>query len=165
MFFSGGLDSTLVAVQLLRERKHVHLITFTNGNIGGFSQQQKEQMRRKQIIKRMECEFGKHITHEEFTWDGSTNINNSDLQQASIWVSLFPMVLNNNDKAYFGITRYSDFWHYSDLFKKAFNSVAEFQQKKLELIFPLEWYKKVSIKQELKKLGYLDLTIHSGDKL
>ena len=163
VFFSGGLDSTLLAVDLLRERKHVTLVIFDNSIIGGGGQQNKEKMRRKQIIKRMKSEFGENqITIKTYTWDGDLEIG----IQKDIWVSLFPLVLKSDDKAYFGIIRYSDFWHFRAKWEKAFNAILDIHEKtKVELIYPLEWEFKKNIIKRLKKVGYYDLAIHSGDKL
>lgn len=163
VFWSGGLDSTLVAVDLLRARKNTHLITFTNESIGGYGQQQKERIRRKRIIQRLKTEFGNKITHEDFTWDG--RVHNGCLGQASMWLSVFPLVLQDDDTAYFGVIRYSDFWHKKEEFETAFNAVCKFQDKKVKLEYPLEWSHKNEIKKRLKKVGYLEIAIHSGDKL
>lgn len=163
IFFSGGLDSTLVAVDLLRERKYITLVNFDNSQIGGSSQQNKEKIRRKHIVKRMKSEFGENwITEINYTWDGELNI----FAQMAAWVSLFPLALRTDDNAYFAIIRYSDFWHYKNKFEKAFNAVLDMHDKKdVKLNYPLEWNFKKTIIKRLKKLGYYDLAIHSGDKL
>ena len=164
VFFSGGIDSTLVAVDLLRERKPVTLVNFDNSWIGGASQQNQEKLRMKGIIKRMKSEFGEGwIKENKYTWDGDLFANGL---QKNGWVSLFPLALASNDNAYFGIIRYSDFWHFRDKWEKAFNAVLDAHEKTgVKLKYPLEWCKKNDIKKRLKRIGYLDLALHSGDSL
>lgn len=163
VFFSGGLDSTLIAVDLLRSQKSVTLVTFDNGWIGGNGQQNKEKMRRKQIVRRMKTEFSDNMIDEKvYTWDGDLKIG----IQKDIWVSLFPLTLESNDKAFFGIIRYSDFWHFRTKWENAFNAILDAHDKKgITLEYPLEWSFKKDIIKRLKKVGYYDLAIHSGDKL
>lgn len=163
VFFSGGLDSTLVAVDLLRSRKPVELVSFDNCIIGGESQQNQEKLRRKMIVKKMKHEFGEKWIHERtYTWDGEFT---GGLQKGT-WVSLFPMALRSNDNAYFGIIRYSDFWHWRDDWEKAFYAVLKAQDKEnVTLHYPLEWEHKKTIKKRLKRVGYLELALHSGDSL
>lgn len=164
VFFSGGLDSTLVALQLLRAEEHVKLVTFDNCWIGGEHQQNLEKIQRKKILQRMKTEFGDNkITLANYTWDGELK---GAGMQSNVWVSLFPLALEDKDKAYFGIIRYSDFWHVREKWEKAFNAILDCQGKKyVKLEYPLEWWKKHEIIKKLKKYGYHDLAIHSGDKL
>lgn len=164
VFWSGGKDSTLVALDLLRARKYIHLVTFVNPNIGGESHLNKENIARKRILQKLRHEFGEKAFHyEEFTWNGNAVTGN--LGQASFWVSLFPLICADKDKAYFGIIRYSDFWHKRAQFERSFHAICKFQDKEVELVYPLEWTKKPEIIKRLKKLGYNDMAIHSGDKL
>ena len=161
VFWSGGLDSTLIALNLLRAKKDVHLITFVNWTVGGGEQQNQEKIRRKHILTKMRTEFGL-ISNEEFAWDGSNYCGT--LGQASMWLSLYPLVLQDKDKAYFGVIKYSDFWHRKEQFEAAFNAICKFQDKKVELLYPFEWKLKKTIIKELKKYGYLELCYHSEDK-
>lgn len=163
VFWSGGQDSTLVAVQLLRANEHVHLVSFDNCFIGGEHQQNLEKIQRKHILQRFRTEFGElRLEHHSYTWDGDLFSG----IQSRLWASLFPLVCKDEDKAYFGCIRTDDFWHYDNEFKKTFEQNCKFQNdKKVELKFPLEWYFKKDVIKELKRVGYLDLAIHSGDKL
>ena len=164
VFWSGGMDSTLIAVRLLRERKQVTLCTFTNPNIGGDHQQNMEQIKRKRIIQRMITEFGEHqINYETFTWDGPFRLGNV-LGQASVWCSMFPAVAESEDRLYFGAIEYSHFWHRKEKFENAINAVLDMHDKKnITIKYPLEWMSKKSVKKELKKYGYLDACFHSDD--
>lgn len=164
VFWSGGQDSTLVAVQLLRSGKFVRLVSFDNCWIGGEHQQNLEKMYRKRILQRFESEFGRKLfEHKVYTWDG--DLVGSSIQN-QIWVSLFPLACEDGDEAYFGNIRTDDFWHVSAEFKATFEQICKFQgNKKVKLNFPIEWYYKKHVIKELHKFGYLDLAIHSGDKL
>lgn len=163
VFFSGGMDSTLIAVDLLRSREVVTLINFDNGSIGGEGQQNKEQMRIKQIVQRMRTEFGgSWVTLQNILWDGSFEVK----LQLKWWCSLFPLCLKEDDKVYFGAIRYSDFWHWKDDWEKAFNATLKCHgTKNVTLNYPLAWEFKHMVKKRLKKVGYYDLAIHSGDSL
>lgn len=163
VFFSGGLDSTLVSVQLLRAGKHVTLVNFDNSVIGSEHQQNLEKLAMKKIIKKMKTEFGDDMVMvNNYTWDGDMFVNT----QNDIWVSLFPLCLMDNDIVHFPIIRHSDFWHSRTEFESAFNSILEYHKKKgVQLLYPLEWKHKKDIVKELRKVGYHDLSIHSGDKL
>ena len=109
----------------------------------------------------MTSEFGNKFDHQTFTWDGNMCIT----LQSRIWASLFPLMCKDDDKAYFGAIQEDTFWHYAHEFKELFNMTCKFDDKKVELNFPLEWYSKKRVIKELKKFGYLDFSIHSGDKL
>jgi|SRR6185312_4972877 len=162
VFWSGGQDSTLVAVQLLRANEHVILVTFDNCWIGGEGQQNKEKMSRKRTLERFKTEFGQNrFEHKIYTWDGELNTG----IQNKAWVSLFPLALRDQDKAYFGCIKTDEYWHVRHTFEEAFNAVCKHHEKKIELKYPLEWYDKGQVIKELKRTGYLDLSIHSGDKL
>lgn len=162
VFFSGGLDSTLVALQLLRAQKYVILVNFDSADIGGETQRALEKMRMKKILQKFRTEFGENaFTLKTFTWEGDLIGD----KQSSLWVSVFPCACADNDTAYFGIIKNSDFWHYRTDWETAFHAVCKVQKKKVSIKYPLEWKLKHQIKKELKKYGYLDLAIHSGDSL
>ena len=161
VFWSGGQDSTLVAVQLLRAGKFIHLVSFDNSFIGGEHQQNLEKIKRKQCMHKMTSEFGNNFKHEVFVYDGNVNVS----AQNGIWVALYPLLCKDGDNAYFGAMKDDSFWHYDDKFKNVFKILCDYEDKKVNLEFPLEWYSRSKVIKELKKFGYFDFSIHSGDKL
>jgi len=163
VFWSGGMDSTLVAVDLLRERKGVVLLTVENVMIGGQEFHDKERLVRKKCLQKMKTEFGsKMIIHEEFLFDGKVEPS-EHLGLASLLFNVMHIACEKDDEIYFGFVRYSDFWHYKNLFKRAHKHVARLDGKNMELHYPLEWIKKPEVAKRLKKLGYFNYTIHSDD--
>ena len=162
VFWSGGQDSTLVALQLLRAGKYIKLVSFDNCWIGGEHQQNLEKMRRKQILNKFQAEFGGNsFDHKNFTWDGELIAG----LQSKAFVSLYPLCCKDEDNVYLGIMSTDNFWHYANKWKIAFEKICDCDDKKVELNFPLEWFSRKAVIKDLKKLGYYDLTIHSGDKL
>lgn len=165
VFWSGGQDSTLVALQLLRERKFITLVSYDNCWIGGEHQQNLEKIHRKRLLHKLITEFGVNsFKHKTYTWDGDMETNHGE--QNKLWTVLFPLACPNDSIAYFGAVKMDDFWHFKDEWIKTFNQICKYQyDKKVEIKFPLEWYTKKMVKKELAKYGYLNATIHSGDKL
>lgn len=159
VFWSGGMDSTLCALHLLRADKSVRLVTISNALIG--DEHEKERLTRKQCLQKLKTDFGNNVVHEEYIFDGAFRVGS--LEQASLWVSLYPLCVNDKDDVYLGFIRYSDFWHHKEQFEKAFHATCEFHDKKVKLHYPLEWTKKGEIRDKLKKYGYLEFTFHSSD--
>jgi len=161
VFWSGGQDSTLVALQLLRSDKPVKLITIPNYQIGTESIQDKEKLVRKRCLQKLRTEFPSLVSHREFLFDGEAKVG--PLGQASIWLSCFPLCCEDGDTIHLGFIRYSDFWHYYQRFTSAFDAICEFHAKKVEIKYPLEWTKKHEVTDQLKRFGYLDFTYHSTE--
>jgi len=161
VFWSGGEDSTLVALELLRAGKDINLITIPNYQIGTESIQDKEKLVRKKCLQKLKTEFGNQVNHKEFLFDGDCKIG--PLGQASIWLSMYPLCADDGDTIHLGFIRYSDFWHYRHRFMTAFNAICDFHNKKVKITFPLEWVKKPDIREKLKRFGYIDFTYHSTE--
>lgn len=163
VFWSGGLDSTLVALQLLRADTVVNLVTFIHDQIGSEEQQSKERLTRKHILEKLKSEFGLKISHEEYTWYGHIR-NSARLNQATMWLCTSPLLLDDEDNAYYGFLRRDDFWHYKVEFEDAFNAICKFMIIKCKLEYPLQWEFKKNVIKKLKKLGYYDLCYFSHDQ-
>ena len=162
VFWSGGNDSTLVALRLLRANKYPYLISFASYHIGGFAQQNKEKIFRKHLLHKFKEEFGDRFEYTEYTYEGESEITLQD----QFWCSLAPTLLKNNDKIHLGFIRYDDVWHKIEKFKTAILSMTDFLGKKdIEIEFPLEWSTKNDVRKELKKYGYLENTILSNDSI
>lgn len=163
VFWSGGQDSTLIAIQLLRAGKYITLLSLDNSQIGGPRQQNLEQISRKSALEKMQKEFGKErITHKTVAFDFEFS---DGTVQPQIFCGLFPLLCQDGDIAYYGAIKTDTFWHIIDKLRPAFDAMCKLRGIKVELKFPLEWYHKKQVKAELKKYGYLEYTIHSGNSL
>ena len=163
VFWSAGQDSTLVAVDLLRSREPMTLLTAQNIMIGGVEFHDKEKLMRKKCLQKMKTEFGETmVAHEEFLFDGKIS-QGEHLGLASMLINVMHLACDKDDTVYFGFIRYSDFWHYKQKFVEANDKLNILDGKDIKLKFPLEWNKKHEIVKRLKQIGYYAYTLHSDD--
>jgi len=162
VFWSGGNDSTLLALRLLREREYVHLVSFVSYHIGGFAQQNKEKIYRKYLLHKFKEDFGDSFKYTEISWEAVL----TNGQQHHLWCALAPTILQSKDELYFGFLKYDDVWHKIEKFKQSILTTTDFfGLEEIKLEFPLEWMQKSAVRKELKKYGYLDNTIISNDSI
>jgi len=161
VFWSGGEDSTLVAIKLLRADKPATLISIDNSCIGGARQQNLEAISRKRCLDKMKKEFSL-VAHKNVVFDADFAGTST---QPEIFMGLFPLLCKDGDTIHHGAIKTDTFWHRIDRLRPAFDAMCKACDIKLNLEFPLEWYDKKQVRNELKKYGYLEFTIHSGDAL
>lgn len=140
--WSGGLDSSYMIDQLLREGNDV-VAGYCDIN-GGTSQHDREDFARHEMVKKFHTmygdgrfkyidkafEFGIHSVNHEFP-----------IKQAFIWLMSYISIPHDSnrsiDSVAIGYTMNDDALSYIDELKAAWNTFNSFSRKKVDLIFPL----------------------------
>lgn len=152
--WSGGCDSTLSLLRLLKEKKRVRTISVIHPQIYAVAENAAARL----AIHRRLFEMGHILDHvgevvittptrRHIDIDGA---NNGGLIQPNIWLGIAASYLEQDEDLAFGYMRTDDFWHYKTEFNVAFKHFTKILAKESsELIFPLEWKNKAEIIKEL----------------
>lgn len=155
VLWSGGWDSTLIAIQKLKESSEinpVHLIAFNNSSFGK-EQQELESKARKLMLKEFDKK-GWHYVYEELPMTTLFGMGGG-LTQQPLNISLLAFAAQENDTCSVGIIRGDDYWQHSGKIANIFNCICETKQVynvKLEL--PLKVDKKYEILESVKNEGF-----------
>lgn len=156
VIWSGGVDSTLVLAQLLKEGTDVYTgyIKLANNK----RKTKRELKVRKKIKKIMKCYPGKIIEDRIFD---NININHSSLKvygqfnQPPLWALGSAYLSKECSEVIFGYVKGDDFWGIYNSFELAFKSLYEIiytgRSETPKVSFPLKWDNKHRVYQDAIK--------------
>jgi len=156
VFWSGGLDSTTVLLQLLNQsstQHPVHTISLTqHPQIHGI-QLKAEAQTRARFAKWAESRYPGCLyqTTIEVT---SPQMCLEANRQATIWLgTLLPYIGGGNEgiALYLGYCRGDDFWHSRSHYERAAREIATISETSIKLFYPLEWSDKSDIVSALNQ--------------
>lgn len=156
--WSGGCDSTLVLLRLLKEssaEKPVRTISFSLPP--QLVQGDQQLMTRTRLFNKFKA-AGFHQNHSEIRLEteGQVWIACNTCPQPPLWLAFAVPHLKAEEDLYVGWVRHDDIWHKLALVHGAFTHLQGIVENSGKLICPLEWETKEKVLQELKNEGYLD---------
>ncbi len=152
--WSGGLDSTLLLHDLLREQKlsePVRTLSIHHSNVGAWEEQKLARDRLKKHFEKLGHKLS-CLEVEVKSSDGMF-VQGEGIRQAVIWLTLGAQYLNNGEGLYLGYIKGDDFWHYHSWANQLFTASCALMGKECKLELPLEWVDKSHVIDRLGKLA------------
>lgn len=150
VLWSGGADSTLVLLRLLKKKKPVRAISILHPQVMSGP---RENLARISMAARFR-EDGYHLEHAtiELKQDLFFIESVGGLTQPALWIPLALSYLRKDEDLYAGYIKGDDFWHYNAWAQQAFvglNGVRGNYGSRF--LMPLEWMEKAGVLKELYK--------------
>lgn len=161
VLWSGGCDSTLVLLNLLKEHRAenkgwVTTVSFNHDNIAASKE---SRAARRSLQAWFKKERYLHL-HSEVTisHSGYREVEKGDgLSQPAIWLTHALNYLKVEEDLYAGYIQSDDFWHRFDGFEMATKGLFQMIGKKGKVYFPLQWFSKAEVIKDLEKAKILNL--------
>lgn len=160
VLFSGGCDSTLVlynqSMELLKAGQSYKKIKALSINHYQIPSQMQQQLARKKIQEEF---IARQLPVEwiDISITCNSDIGSSGLIQPAIWIANALLYLDNGDILYAGYHKGDDYWFCRDKAEIAFNSFSSIIDKQCFLKYPLQFWNKSDIIEELKERKLYDL--------
>ena len=159
--WSGGLDSTLILIDLIKRGVQPTVLTFTCDTFGGLHHQEFEKSARTEILKYIAKEYSYEIPMADNISMNYSNIGighnvfgkDGGIVQQPYMLSMLSIFSPNNTCYHMGYHKGDDFWTYSyDIISAHKHLLAVTGNKNVELSFPLQHMTKADIIRKLQ--GY-----------
>lgn len=176
VLWSGGCDSTLALLNELRtasncQTERVDTLSIIHPQVGAVNQQRMARRRISEAIRERSDIGGKlgqcyEITLQNgnildhFAGHGSEagiQLGNGGLAQPLIWLPLAQQYLGPEEDLVTGWIKGDCVWHFRTEINQIFETMSKVNIKTGELRFPLEWFEKSEVIQDLKTWDFLDM--------
>ena len=161
MVWSGGCDSTLALLHLLKEKKEVRTLSITHTHVQAMNENltARTTLRRELAIRGYSIYGDSSIVSIQshgICPPMPSRVKGARIVQPQLWLGTAAMYLEDGEDLAFGYIRTDDFWHK----KQAFDYVFTYTKEILgltnsNLLFPLEWHTKSEVVKELHEQGLL----------
>lgn len=167
LLWSGGCDSTLILIDMLRSTKNrsqflslrdnrIRTIAINHPQVAGVEHNKEA---RKRMFPLLRKRFGWHpdwhsevdITHDA----NAAIVPTGGIIQPALWVLYAIPYLEHDEDLYAGYIRSDDVWHHRDEFIQAFDGLQRLTNRIGKLIFPLEWKSKADVIHYLRKERFI----------
>ena len=148
LVWSGGLDSTCLLFDLLKNHDKIRLISFHSP---GLSSGKEDITSRKYILKILEKYHRGKYTYEV------KNIEFMNNWQTCHWFTNLGLLIKKDSEIHMGYIRTDDFWHYKAELEHVFYSIQKIDNLDSKLVYDYEWKTKEQIKEKAKKLGIINI--------
>jgi 7-cyano-7-deazaguanine synthase in queuosine biosynthesis len=154
LVWSGGCDSTLSLLRLLKEKKTVRTISIIHPQIYAAAENAAARLavirklsEKGYIVKQIGEVVVSTPSRRAIDIEGP---NEGGLVQPNIWLGLTATYLEKDEDLAFGYMKTDDLWHFRTEFVNVFNHFVKILNKESsQLNFPLEWCDKAEIVKEL----------------
>lgn len=156
--WSGGCDSTLVLLNLLKESSFEKPVRSISFNLPPQLSHSDQQLMTRTRLDRKFKAAGFHHTHTEIFIEarGESGIVCNTMPQPALWLVLAVPYLKKDEDLFVGWVQHDDIWHKLAWVHGAFTHLQGIVENTGKLISPLEWVTKEQVLQQLKDQEYLD---------
>jgi len=148
LVWSGGMDSTCLLFDLLKEHDKLKIISFTNSKLSSGDEDSKA---RQQILKTLnKYHNGKFVYIER-------PLELMNHYQGSHWFTSLSMLIRKDSDVHMGYIRTDDFWHLKDNLESAFYAIQKMDGIDSKLIYDYEWMDKEQIIEKAKSIGIYNI--------